>query len=170
LETGISYSYISSLHKENTVAHLPPQVFFTEIYIENFREVGYLSIPIVLCRNYRNFSIGAGLQPQVVAHIRETKKMWYMEGSSPVNVEPILTERTIKNFDLGFVGQANFEANDRISLNAKLYWGITNINNYQEKGVLYEFLQVENPVVDRRLKNRQFVITLQYKLFQKKVA
>jgi hypothetical protein len=170
LETGINYSYISSLHKENTTAHFPPQVFFTEIYIENFREIGYLSIPIVLCRNYGNFSVGAGLQPQFVAHISETKKMWYLDVVSPVPVEPILTERTIKTFDLGIVGQANFEATDRISLNAKLYWGITNINNFQEKGVLYEFFQYEDPVVDRRLKNRQFVITLQYKLFQKKAV
>lgn len=170
LETGVSYSYISSLHKENTVANFPPQVFFTPIYIENLREVGYLSIPIVLCRNYGNFSVGAGIQPQFTVHVSETKKMWYMEGSSPVNVDPILTERTIRKFDMGFIGQANFEATPRISLNAKIYWGITNMNNYQEKGVLYEFFQVENPVVDRRLKNRQFVITLQYKLFQKKVV
>ena len=96
--------------------------------------------------------------------------MWKLHSINGGAVEPILKTRTIKTFDLGIVGQANLEATERISLNFKLYWGITNINNFQEKGVAYEFYQIESPVIDRRLKNKQFVLTLQYKLFQKKAV
>ena len=129
-----------------------------------------MAIPVVLCRNYDSFSIGAGIQPQFALHLREEKKMWKGHIMNGGLVDPILKTRTIKTFDLGFVGQANLEATQRFSLNFKLYWGIANINNFQEKGVAYEFYQIESPVVDRRLKNRQFVITLQYKLFQKKAV
>lgn len=170
LETGINYSFISSLHKENTFIEDPSTGFFEEVHIEKLRRIGYATIPIIFCRNYGAFSIGAGVQPQFVLHVTEDKKMWILYSVDGSNVEPILKNRTIKPFDLGFVGQANLEATERISLNFKLYWGITNINNFQEKGVAYEFYQIESPVVDRRLKNRQFVLTLQYKLFQKKAA
>jgi len=168
LETGLTYSYIQSLNKENTFSQLADPQFSGEIYIENTRKIGYLAVPIVLCRNYGSFSIGAGLQPQFTMHIKEDKTMWELHGITPEYVDPILSRRTIQKFDLGFVGQANLETSKRLSLNFKLYWGITNINNYQEKGVMYEFYQQESPVVDRRLKSRQFVITLQYKLFSKK--
>lgn len=170
LETGISYSYIQSLHKENTIPDIPPFTFYKHIYIEKLRHIGYLVVPVLICRNYKSFSIGAGVQPQFAVHVKEDKTMWAQQGMQSIPFEPELTRRTIRTFDLGFVGQANLEATDRISLNFKLYWGIANINNFQEKGVMYEFYQVESPVVDRRLKNRQFVITLQYKLFQKKAV
>lgn len=168
LETGLAYSYIQSLHKENTSAPNNSSIP-GEIHIEKLRTIGYLALPIVLCRNYGSFSIGAGIQPQFTLHVNEDKKMW--QGFSEGNyIDPPLSDRTIKTFDLGFVGQANLEATKRLSLNFKLYWGILNINNYNEKGVLYEFYKQESPVVDRRLKNRQFVITLQYKLFQKSAS
>jgi hypothetical protein len=170
LETGISYSYIQSLHKENTFAQDPATSFIEEIHIEKLRQIGYMAIPVVLCRNYGSFSIGAGVQPQFALHVTEDKKMWKLHSINGGAVEPILKTRTIKTFDLGIVGQANLEATERISLNFKLYWGITNINNFQEKGVAYEFYQIESPVIDRRLKNKQFVLTLQYKLFQKKAV
>lgn len=170
LETGVSYSYIQSLHKENTFAQDPLTSFIEEIHIEKLRRIGYIAMPMVFCRNYGSFSIGGGLQPQFAIHVVENKKMWKAHSIDAGEVEPILTHRTIKTFDLGFVGQANLEATERFSLNFKMYWGIANINNFQEKGVAYEFYQEESPVVDRRLKNRQFVITLQYKLFQKKAA
>lgn len=171
LETGLCYSYISSLHKEHAYVQASNSFFIEEeIHIEKLRHIGYLAIPVVVCRNYGAFSIGAGIQPQFTLHVKEDKKMWIPHSINAGDVDPILKNRTIKTFDLGFVGQANLEATERISLNFKLYWGITNVNNFQEKGVAYEFYQIESPVVDRRLKNRQFVITLQYKLFQKKVV
>ncbi|MBK6951658.1 MAG: outer membrane beta-barrel protein [Crocinitomicaceae bacterium] len=170
LETGISYSYIQSLHKENTFAQDPATSFIEEIHIEKLRHIGYAAIPVVFCRNYGSFSIGAGIQPQFTLHVREDKKMWILHSINGGDIDPILKNRTIKTFDLGIVGQANLEATERISLNFKLYWGITNINNFQEKGVAYEFYQIESPVIDRRLKNKQFVLTLQYKLFQKKAV
>lgn len=168
LETGVVYSYIQSLHKENSFVENPSTGSVDQIYIEKLRKIGYASVPILFCKKYKSFSIGAGIQYQFALHVKEDKTMWYQNGASPAPVEPTLNRRTIRTFDLGYVGQVNLEATERLSLNFKLYWGITNINNNQEKGVAYEFYQEESPVIDRRLKNRQFVITLQYKLFQQK--
>lgn len=168
IEMGLSYSYVQSVHEENTFAQTTVTgQGMNQIYIEKFRTIGYLTIPIILSRNYESFSIGAGLQPQFTLHVTEDKKMWYGPSAGINLVDPVLDNRTIRTFDLGFVGQANLKATERLSLNFKLYWGITNINNFQEKGVMNEFFQIESPVIDRRLKNRQFIISLRYKLFSK---
>ena len=49
-----------------------------------------------------------------------------------------------------------------------MYWGIWNINNMGEKGASYEYLGYEDPVVDRKLRNRQIMITAQYTIFGRK--
>ena len=165
LEIGVNYSNIQSLHKENTMGYSAELEYSNSIRIENVRNVGYINFPIMLNREYKSFSIGGGLQSQFAVNVKEEKKMWTGPKSFDKTVDPILNRRTIKTFDIGFVGQASFFATEKIALNCKFYWGLANINNFQEKGVNYEFYQVEKPVIDRRLKSRQLLIGIQYHLF-----
>lgn len=164
---GVNYFQINAYQIENTEGFSDNGFSGELIFVEKERKIGYLALPILFHRDYNKLSFGGGLQSQFVLHVKEMKKTWTGYGNEPSNAEAVEDNRTINAFDIGLVGQVNAKATNRLSLNFKVYWGLYNLNNYEEKGAYYEFYGVENPVVDRKLKNRQFIITAQYNLFGK---
>ncbi|MBD3637426.1 MAG: outer membrane beta-barrel protein [Crocinitomicaceae bacterium] len=167
-DLGVLYSQIRSLNTEDTFYDLDYGMGLTHLYVEKMRTIGYLAIPLQVNRDYNLVSFGAGVQPQFALHVNEEKKMWTDFSDSPETVAFLPDDRTIRTFDLGWIGNFCYHGTKHLSLSLKVYWGLWNINNFGEKGAVYEFFQIENPVVDRKLKNRQFTMSVKYHIFGKK--
>jgi hypothetical protein len=75
------------------------------------------------------------------------------------------TGNQLNKFDIGLNARLAINISENMKLKTSILYGFSNLNTGSEKGAHY-FMNQTNPQ-ERELKNRQFLIGLSYRIFQK---
>jgi len=157
LETGLNYNHIIGSHSE--FFNLSnSDGYNTRVKAITDHKAHYLNVPILINFKYKKFIIGGGASVGFRITNSKLTQIYYDDIRNAIYGGG----NDLNKIDFGINAQFGFAINERFTIQAKLYKGLTDISNGYEKGLLYTLFEGEP--LDRELKNQQIMLGLKIKL------
>lgn len=162
-ETGLGYTFIAgSYHSLLNITNVDDGSI-TTMKSEKEHRTNYLNIPLIINYHFNKLNIGFGTQFLYNISGNLNTNIFSSRQGSPYSLISVTqTGSALTNTDFGALFKANYLLSPRISIQARAYWGLADINNNHEKGAAYDIVQLDDPVNRIKLANRQFTIGLKY--------
>lgn len=168
LQSGISFSYISGKQQESLPVISVPSMNEAEIISEKKLSVYYLGIPITGNFKWNQFDVGVGIKPNFRLTNSFDSKTYSTNPTDginqAVNSYSYSGGNNMRRTDLGLIGRAGYDVNDWISIELSGYWGLLDVGNNFDQGVLYDIMQDPQLSESRTQKNRQLLVGLKFRL------
>ena len=163
IESGIAYNDLKGNQGEGrNITEITPDGFYrtvkNDIHVE--RKARYLSVPVTLNYRIEKLHIGAGVYTsalvstsQIVTESFDDEPIARTGGKSPLN-----------SIDFGLTAQVSYELSERASLLFSANYGTIYVKG--NTSINYNTNELSYMIEQHRLKNRQFMVGLNFRLYK----
>ncbi len=160
-EMGLAYNLIKGSTRETfNVYDWSNQYQYHTYATHETRRAHYLTIPLMIHYKFNKLSIGGGLFAALlltdysfIQFYRDEMSNGFQQGGD-----------RLSNFDIGANAKVHFSLNEKFGLQALINYGFSDVSNGNQDGAIYQTFQL-NEASNRKLKNRQFLVGISYRIF-----
>ena len=163
IETGLGYSFIVGRYYSLVNVTNVDDGSITTMKSEKEHRTNYASIPLLINYHFDKLSLGVGTQLLYNISGNQSNKIYSSRQGSVYDLLSITkTGSALSTLDYGALFKANYLLSSRFSIQARVYFGLSDISNNSERGAAYDIYQLDDPLNRSKLANRQFTIGLKY--------
>lgn len=157
-ETGLDYNLMKGRHTELLDITDAVSGHVTTIKEITERTAHYINVPLIVNYSMEKFKVGFGAS---VGYLLTNSSEVTVFADNSVSM---ITGggNNLDRYDYGLNGQLAYQISEKISIQIGAYYGMRDISNGTETGILYNLFQIDQ--FDRALKNRQLTAGLSYSL------